>query len=339
MEIKRVLQEKTWEGFLLSQEPSSPFLQSWAWGQFQDALGNAYHRLAVFEGREIIGGVQVVVGERRLGRFAYVPHGPLVSSGDREKILTLVLEHLKKVAAEERADYLRVEPVEVVEKDLFKKTLLRLGFRPAVSTSQAGGRTLLLDLHLPEEELLLKMRKNTRYLVRKGKKSGVVVEKTADPKRMEPFHLLMEETYQRQGFTPHSRAYLQKQFEILAPRGMAQLYLAKHEGRIMAAAIVATYGKTATYLHGASLRSPLPVSHFLQWEVIRDCKKEDLSIYDFWGITASTNPRHPWYGYTLFKKGFGGREISYLGGWDLPLSRRYLAVVAVDRLRRLARRY
>lgn len=339
MEIKEILEEKTWEQFVLSQVPHTPFLQSWAWGEFQDMMGLSHYRLGLLDKGKMVGGVQALVGERKLGRFAYVPHGPVVGSGAGSlKSAAELLKHLQRLAAKEKTDYLRVEPPwEATDEG--RELSVSLGFRPTAATSQAGGTTLLLDLRVPEEELLMGMRKTTRYLVRKGQEMEIEVTRSRDPEMMEEFHRLMVATYRRQGFTPHSRKYLQTQFEILAPRGMAELYLAKYQGDILAAAVIVTYGDTATYLHAASVRGEVPASYLLQWEAIKQAKKADLDFYDFWGIAPTDDPRHPWYGYSLFKKGFGGYRLDYLGAWDYPLSKRYLAVAGVERVRKFLRRY
>jgi peptidoglycan pentaglycine glycine transferase (the first glycine) len=326
MEIKRILDEKTWEQFVLSQTPHTPFFQSWAWGQFQDALGLVLYRFGLYDGERLIGGAQALGGKRKLGRYIYVPHGPLIEArGRRQEAETEILEHLKRVAKEEGADYLRVEPA-WERGDEGEKLLQEAGFRQAVAPSQAGGTTLILDLRLPEEDLLAGMRKTTRYLVRKGIKMGVRIERTRDPEKMQSFHRLMATTYERHKFTPHTRNYHQTQFETLAPRRMSELYLASHDDQLLAAAIIITYGDSASYLHGASVRSEVPASHFLQWEAIKQAKKSDLDYYDLWGISPTDDPRHPWYGYSLFKKGFGGRRLDYTGAWDYPLTKRYFAV-------------
>lgn len=337
MEIKEILDEKTWEKFVLSQTPHTPFLQSWAWGEFQEAMGLSHHRLGLIHQGKMVGGVQVLVGSRKLGRFVYVPHGPLLNRG-LEGQAKESLRHLKKFAEKEGADYLRIEPLwEATAKG--QEELRELGFCPAAATSQAGGTTLLLDLRRPEEELLMGMRKTTRYLVRKGREMGVEVHRSREPEMMEEFHRLMAATYRRQGFVPHSRRYLQTQFEILASQRMVELYLAKYQGDILAATIIITYGDTSTYLHAASVRSEVPASYVLQWEAIRAAKQAKLDLYDFWGIAPKDNPRHPWYGYSLFKKGFGGYRVDYLGAWDFPLTKRYLAVAGAERVRKFLRRY
>jgi len=58
---------------------------------------------------------------------------------------------------------------------------------------------------------------------------------------------------------------------------------------------------------GADLRA----NYLLKWEAIRRSREEGAATYDLWGLA------HP--GIAHFKAGFGGREVRYVGGWDLVL--------------------
>jgi lipid II:glycine glycyltransferase (peptidoglycan interpeptide bridge formation enzyme) len=336
MEIKEVLEERGWEEFL-TRQPHTPFLQSWAWGEVQDKLGLSHHRFGIYQGGALTGVCQALVGRRRLGSFVYVPRGPVFKSFNRGEAKA-VLEYLKDFAAKEKADYLRLEPAEELNEEIID-LLKEAGFRRAHATSQAGGVTLLLDLSLSEEELLAQMRKTTRYLIRSGEGLEIEIHRTADPEMMEEFHRLMGLTFRWQGFVPHSRNYLQTQFETLAPRRVAELVLAKYRGNILSAAVVFLYGDTVSYVHGASTRSEVPASYVLLWEIIKEAKKDGYRYFDFWGIAPNDDPRHPWYGYSLFKKGFGGYRVDYAGAWDYPLTPKYWAVFGIEKLRRLIRRY
>jgi len=337
VEIKEILEERSWEQFLIRQ-PHTSFLQSWAWGEFQEKLGLSHHRFGIYQGGALEGICQALVGRRRLGSFVYVPRGPILNSFEIGKARA-ILEYLKDFAAGEKVDYLRVEPHWEAEQGS-APVLQETGFRPAqVATSQAGGITLLLDLSLSEGELLAQMRKTTRYLIRSAEGLGIEIHRTADPRKMGEFHRLMKLTYRRQQFVPHPSFYLQTQFETLAPRGIAELVLAKYQGDILSMAVIFSYGDTVTYVHGASVRTSVPASYFLLWEAIKEAKKDGYRYFDFWGIAPTDDPRHPWYGYSLFKKGFGGYRVDYAGVWDYPLTPKYGAVFAVEKIRRLIRRY
>ena len=316
-----------------------PFLQSWGWGEFQETLGLSHYRFGFYEEGKLVGICQALEGERRLGRFIYVPHGPVLAKFSAGKVKT-ILKYLQDFARRKGADYLRVDPPwedSAANRDL----LAGAGFRSSpAATAQAGGRTLLMDLEIGEEELLAGMRKTTRYSIKKAAEAGVRVERTTDLRKLANFHRLMEVTRHRQGFTPHSQNYLQTEFEVLAKRRMIELSTALHEGTIISAALTIPYGDTVSYVHGASSKSAVPASYLLLWENIKEAKKDGQRYFDFWGIAPEgADERHPWWGYTLFKKGFGGYPVDYLGAWDYVLNPKYFAVYAAENARRFMRRF
>ena len=52
-------------------------------------------------------------------------------------------------------------------------------------------------------------------------------------------------------------------------------------------------------------------NYLLKWEAIRTSKQNGARTYDLWGLSHE--------GIEHFKAGFGGREIDYVGAWDLVL--------------------
>ena len=62
-------------------------------------------------------------------------------------------------------------------------------------------------------------------------------------------------------------------------------------------------------------------NYLLKWEAIRSSREQGATSYDLWGLAHA--------GIAHFKTGFGGREIHYVGAYDLvldPLGRRTYAV-------------
>ena len=52
-------------------------------------------------------------------------------------------------------------------------------------------------------------------------------------------------------------------------------------------------------------------NYLLKWEAIRSSREAGATTYDLWGLAHA--------GIDHFKTGFGGREIRYVGAWDLVL--------------------
>ena len=82
--------------------------------------------------------------------------------------------------------------------------------------------------------------------------------------------------------------------------GLATLFLLRVGDRV----IEPYGGMTAA---GAESRA----NYLLKWEAIRTSKEQRAVSYDMWGLSHE--------GIEQFKTGFGGREIDYVGAWDLVL--------------------
>ena len=78
MLICREIKDKnTWENFL-SKQKEKTFLQSWAWGEFQEKMDNKIWKLGVFDGQDLLL-IGLVVGiKAKRGRFLLVQHGPII---------------------------------------------------------------------------------------------------------------------------------------------------------------------------------------------------------------------------------------------------------------------
>lgn len=334
MIIEHISDQKQWDDFV-SALPHSPFLQSWAWGEFQSSLGNQVIRIGVLDGKKLTGAAQLLLMKRRLANFIYVPFGPAVNWNKPAPVEPL-LQEIVKVAKEKQVDYVRIDPP-VEKESLLEKVLAGQGFRTASSTVQVEVGWIL-DLSRSEDELLSAMRKTTRYLVRKADRLKVKIELTTDSSKFKLLLDLIHHTAKRQrNFFPQSDSYLQTQFENLAEANLAKLYLAYHQKELLAAAVILNYGDSYTYLHSGSVASPIPASYLLQWQVIKDAKKDGKSYYDFWGIAPEGIKNHPWAGVSLFKTGFGGSKLTYTGTWDRPLSWRYQLVRIIETYHHLRR--
>jgi len=336
MTIKTVDSKETWEAFSLSTSPNN-FLQSWNWGTFNEALGKKIFRLGIYEGEALLGICQAIKLETKLGNYIYIPRGPIVKSFEAALLQDLVSE-LKRIATEENCIFIKIEPcLEEIEGN--QEVFGKLGFKRAVTFVQVED-AWLVDLSKSEEELLAEMRKTTRYLVRNEPKQGVTVEMSDSTEDAKEFVDMLFSTATRKNFVNHPKEYYLKQFEILSKDNEMRLFKAIKDGKVLAMALISFYGEMASYLHGASVQTDQSVGYSLQWEAIREAKRRGMKYYNFWGVVKDKHfyPGHPWYGFSLFKKGFGGFKFSYLRAQDLPLSAKYEAYRAAERLRRLKNR-
>lgn len=186
--------------------------------------------------------------------------------------------------------------------------------------------TVWLDLSVGDEALLAGMHKKTKYNIRYAEKSGVTV-RVAPIDELAEWYRLYRITAERDRIAIHSEAYYRRVLEKSAPfslkneRPCVRLYLAEHDGDVLAGIIVLFYKEKAVYLYGASsnVKRNLMPAYLLQWQAIRDARECGCTGYDFYGIPPSDDPRHPMHGLYRFKTGFGGTLIHRCGVYDAPV--------------------
>ncbi len=335
--------EELWDEFVIAN--GGGFLQSWGWSRFMEAVGRTAYRFRIDtpsneSGAERHEDTQVqfllVMHDLPLGqRYAYVPRGPVIKRGPGDATLgrfETFVGALRETLDRQGCLFARVEFPFLQAGDLIAPDEIgAFGFRFVKAVQPAD--TLIVDLDKSEADLLAAMHPKTRYNIRVAERHGVVIRDAQYDNAhlfnhdVELFWRLLAETSSRDQFHTHPFRYYQKMLDELSPRKKGgglkiRLVFALHGGEAAAAAIVAEYGGTMTYLHGASAASKRSVMapNLLHWSLIREAKSRGFDKYDFWGVAPTDDPDHPWAGITRFKTGFGGRHESYVGAWELPNS-------------------
>ncbi len=163
-----------------------------------------------------------------------------------------------------------------------------------------------------------------RRNIRKAEKAGVKVVR-GDETDLSTFYELYVETAERDGFVPRPLAYFKRMWSALTAEDpdRMRLYLAHHDGDVLAAATMLTVGDHVWYSYGASTsrRREARPNNALQWRMICDAHEQGAAVYDFRGITDTLDEDDHLLGLLRFKVGAGGQAVEYLGEWDYPLNR------------------
>ena len=337
MEIKEIAGKEEWEGFLMRCEEKT-FLHSWQWGEFQRLMREQVWRFGIYEGGNVKAVALVVKVAAKRGTFLLVPHGP-VSLYPQQEIIEVLLKHLKSLAKEQGASFIRINPIWERSKES-EEIFKGLGFRGA-PTQMHPEASWKLNLVAPEEQLFSGMRKTTRYLLRQALgNEDITVEKSTSVVDVATFLAMHEKVSLRQAFVPFSREYLENEFEAFMQDDGVVLFFGKYKGEIAAASFVVFWSGIGFYHHAVSLPqfSKLSIPYLLQWEALKEAKKRGCLLYDFWGyVDPKTQPNHPWAGPTLFKQGFGGEAKLYVKTQDYPLRMKYWLTAFFESIRRMRR--
>lgn len=317
----------------LARLPNAHALQSWAWGRFKSRWGWEAMPLVMTVAESSWEPVAAaLVLKRRLPRtpfcVLYVPKGPALDYHDVAR-RRLVLEKLEKLAKEERAIFIKIDPEVVHSWGLDGERVSPLGSSVArdlagrgwlPSTEQIQFRnTVELVLEGTDEQLLAGMKQKTRYNIRLAERKGVVV-RPGTPADFPTIVAMYQETAARDGFTARPPDYYLDGWTTLYEAGMAQPLMAEVEGRPVAAVILVRFGDRVIYMYGASRsedRERMP-NHLLQWEAIRWARAQGCQVYDFWGAPDEFVEADRMWGVWRFKAGFNGEVVRFIGAWDYP---------------------
>ena len=336
----------------LNEFSEANFLQSWEWGEFHQKLGHPVYRVK-FSARGGGGMFQGVVEPARRGRYLEIPGGPLLSNYASVSLWKQAISLMKEVAKKESCVFIRIRPQ-------VSDTFHTLGFRPAPMHLHAE-LTRVLDLTKTDEQLLVEMRKSTRYEIKKAIKTGIKVEQSEDENLINDFVRLQNETSAREKFVPFSKKYLQEQFKAFRKTNSARWFLIRPglaaarpglyrsgeetPGKISMAFVIFYRGEAVYHYAASNAASRLiPAAYAIQWAIIQEAKKRGCKTYNLWGDVADDqlgshrfsthHSAHRFAGPSMFKRGFGGNQVAYLHAQDLPLKKTYWLNYLVEIVRK-----
>lgn len=319
-----------------------PITQSREWQALQKTLGKESFFVSTKDYQYL-----TIKMTTPVGNYLYLPYGPVV---DTDKGARAALKALKALAFKEKAFFIRIEP----QNPAFIKALPSSA-RKVKDISPAD--TWVLDLTPDQATLVSHFSQGTRTRYNTYAKKGLAVEQTKDVAALEYLVALQGELFEKKHLTAYKKEYLAA--ELSQP--FATLYLVRYcqskdaskdatvtttslnqspqdhpaDGQVLAASLFFDYSGTRYYMQSAADTHyrRLPATVALLTNSIMDAKEQGITQFDFWGIAPDrTSKDHPWYGFTEFKKSFGGEPRHYAGTYDLPVqSARY-------RLYRLLRR-
>jgi lipid II:glycine glycyltransferase (peptidoglycan interpeptide bridge formation enzyme) len=232
--------------------------------------------------------------------------------------LKLIIQHIQKRFPQ--AVFVRIEPKGKLPDTKYLVLKKSKNIQP--------GKTLVVDLVKPEEDLLAQMHSKTRYNIRLAEKHGVEILEEFDLTNGHGLFFaealeLIASTSLRQGFKGYPVEYYRNLVDFFAVKNpesniKVHLYKAVWQGKLLASAIFLDFAGTRTYLFGGSSQDfkNIMAPHLLHFTAIKDAKAAGFKSYDFWGLETSSG-KLP--GFVRFKQGFGGSEKQYAGAFDLML--------------------
>ena len=325
---------REWEEFV-TRVGANTFLHRQGWVDFNAAHGTKTWRLGWYENEELISVVFVMLVSAKRGKFLFVPHGPQSLEPLTAKQLQTWTRHLRQLGNEQGCGFLRVSPI-LRDTEAHRDLFASLGYRRAPIHMHAE-LTTVVDLTPAVEDILLNMRKSTRQACRKGEKLIAKGEVTIEsPTEItDEMYTVYQETTKRGGFVGFTREYIQDEYRYFNTDTTQAFYkVIRYEGQVLSWGLWILTGKRAFYHQGANiLHKKIPASYIGHWEGMKAAKEAGCETYDFWGVSPEGEPEHPWASISLFKRGFGGKDVALVPAQDYPLSLRYWVTWLIESIR------
>jgi peptidoglycan pentaglycine glycine transferase (the first glycine) len=305
-----------WDAFVAGADPGS-YLQLSEWARVKAVNGWSSTRLLTADATPI--GAQVLVRRPRPlpWAFAYAPRGPVAASWTPDALDAFTESCRRDLRPDVgRVSHLRIDPE--VERNgaldaegALRRALRSSGWRPA-SPIQPNA-TRIIDLRPDEETLWGDLRKKWRQYVNKARTAGITVS-DAEGDALPEFYRIYRETADRAGFLIRTEQAYRDIWDAFRPTGNARLLFARRpDGEAVATLFLVRCGLRVVEPYGGMTADggDSRANYLLKWEAIRSSRQHGATSYDLWGLATG--------GIAHFKTGFGGREIQYVGPWDLVL--------------------
>lgn len=306
-----------WDRFVQTSIPGS-YLQTTAWADVKAVNGWTAERLLVDVATGRIGAQILVRRPRPMPwGFAYAPRGPVAAAWEPAAIASFtraVRDDLRQVAG--RVSHVRIDPeIEAgggQDPDgALQRALRDAGWRPGPPIQPNATR--VIDLTADEDSLWADLRKKWRQYVNKARAAGISAV-DGDESRLGEFYRIYRETADRAGFLIRAESAYRDVWRAFAPSGNARLLFAQTaDGEPQATLLLVRCGPRVVEPYGGMTGAGAVsrANYLLKWEAIRSSREAGATSYDLWGLATG--------GIAHFKTGFGGREVRYIGAWDLVL--------------------
>ena len=224
---------------------------------------------------EVVGGALIMVQSLPFGlaRIAVSKWAPMLKDAarpDADALHAGMAEAMVAEYANGRGQMLSVLPrasINTVNREY--ERLAARGFRRG---SQLGfPDRYIVNLRLTDEEQRKSFHQTWRRQLNKSEKAGLSFEH-AGPDRIADFETLYTAMTDRKQFSDHS-AYetVPALMAMEVPELRPELFFVRHEGELVAGALIFKAGDRAVYLYGATNDKALPLraGYFMHWHIIR----------------------------------------------------------------------
>jgi hypothetical protein len=167
----------------------------------------------------------------------------------------------------------------------------------------------LIDLDRPPAEIWNEVRSNARRNIKKAQRSEVQIVELQDPRELTAAYHVLKEVYKRIHVPLPDISLFQSAYQIMAPKGMFKIILAKLHGTIIGVLCLLLYKGIVHYWYTGTLReyASYRAGDLLVWHSLEFGNQNGFHTFDFGGGGKPDEE----YGVRDFKAKFGGVLVNY----------------------------
>lgn len=308
MQIVRELDRDRWQEFLDCQPPGGIFHTPEVYTVFEKAAGHAPELWAAVDAAGWPAALFAPVRVTVLG-------GPLRPLTTRSVAFGSVLAAPGKPGQTGLDQLLRAYNRKAGFGTLFTELRNPIQLNGLQPTLDANGYrfedhlNFLIDLTQPESRLWSNIRSNARRNIRKAQAEGVEVREVDDPAEMASVYAVLQAVYQRIQVPLPDESLFQAAYEVLRPRGMMRVLVARAGEATIGALTLLVYRGVMLYWYTGTLRehSSLRPADLLVWRALQLGSATGCQVFDFGGGGRADEA----YGVRDFKAKFGGEQVNF----------------------------
>jgi peptidoglycan pentaglycine glycine transferase (the first glycine) len=322
VKISDQMQDPEWDAFVVSAA-GGHHVQTGLWAEVKALLGWRVKRIVVTDRGRIVAGAQLLVRPQSfIGTVAYLTKGPVSVSEDVE-LPELVIDEVCRISRACRARLLAIQPPN--NGQTMAGLLSDRGFQPS-SLELAPTASILLDLTPNLDQILARMKRQTRQNIRRSERQGIRVYEGTE-RDLDTFYDLYVATSRRQRFPVYPKDYYARMWQVFEAHGYIKLLLAKYEAETVSALLIVPFGNTviAKILGWSGLYADRRPNEAVFWSSIEWASSHGYSCFDFEGIDpmgakavlkGESLPESLQHSPDFFKLGFGGQVVLYPEAYD-----------------------
>ena len=341
--------------------PNSNYYQTVKWGKLKKLTGWTSHYVGIKDHDQYLA-LALILSKKVIGQkqIFYAPRGFLMNYQDFT-LLAYFTKEIKKYVKEHQGFMFKIDPCLIYKtrdkdgneltttnaeliQELKKLGYYHQGFTRGYTKEAQYRWSYYLDTTVSLDTLLKNMDKRCRRCLRKSENYPLVIKEVTTT-NINDFENIMDHTSFRQKHFNRSLVYYHRLKELFGNRLLMLViyldkdkYLSKFPAEKTALQVqkeptnlipisagvfikdqnMLHYVYGGTYLHYMSLMA----QYKMQFAMIKYAKDQNLTIYDFGGISGDFNQGSPNYGVYEFKRGFGGYIVEYIGEFDLIIDKK-----------------